>query len=135
MVYKTEPDMRAEHELWSTEHASWGRDTEEWKREISHAIEELVDVKGLLEDHQAALNVHLESIRQHEATETEHERVLIMSDVLKTPPEHPDLMTSVHNDEATKHSQQRDAHERMKRHHRSFVTTWSLMVEALRRAL
>lgn len=135
MVFKTDADMRADHELWSTEHASWERDTEEWKREISHALEELVDVRGLLEDHQAALNAHLESIRQHEATETEHERALKMSNVLKTPPEHKDPMTSVHSEEATKHSQAREVHERMKHHHHAFATTWSLMVEALQRAL
>lgn len=135
MTFKTELGMRVEHELWSTEHASWRRDIEEWKREITDAVEELVDVRGLLEDHKAALNAHLESIRQHEAAETGHEQVLKMSSILKTPPEYPDPMTSAHNYEATKHSQQREAHERLKRHHRSFVTTWALMVEALRRAL
>ena len=135
MAYSTDSMMRAEHGLWTIEHRNWRKDAEDWKQEVRKAVEELRDVHCMLEDHEAALNAHMDSILQHEKTEAEHEQVLKTSSLLETPVEHSDPMTSLHQGESARHTQQREAHERMKRHQHALMTTWSLMTEALRKAL
>jgi hypothetical protein len=127
--------MQAEHTLWDFEHSTWSAEAEAWRGEVIQAINELQDIRSMLEDHEVALDAHLDAIAKHQRSETEHKQSLAAGELLSMPTERADPMTAVHAGEAERHRAQREAHERMKAHQHAIMTTWSIMMEALRRAM
>lgn len=127
--------MHAEHVLWDFEHSTWSSEAEAWRREVGKAIAELQDIRAMLEDHEGALDAHLDAIAKHQQSEQEHKEALETDEILSGSSSCDDPMADVHSRESNRHRQQREAHERMKCHQHTIMTTWSIMMEALRRAM
>jgi hypothetical protein len=95
----------------------------------------LKDVRLMLEEHESALNSHAETINNHEQSDREHETALSTSDLLANPSASIDPLAGKHSDEAKAHATQRDAHERMKKHHYILIGRWNAFLGALREAI
>jgi hypothetical protein len=89
----------------------------------------------MLQEHGSALNSHTKNIDTHEQSERDHETSLETSDLLSSPSESADPLAGKHEEESKAHTLQREAHERMKRHHYNFIARWHAFLGALREAM
>jgi chromosome segregation ATPase len=134
MATATHAEMHAEHRNWSTEHAMWRDEIQLWREELQKARSELSSLEAILRDHEQALDAHLETISEHEAAEHEHEQALAAYRS-ESADEKLVRMAPIHESEAKRHRQQRDAHERVKKHQHTLMARWSLLLKALREAM
>lgn len=135
MEHATNAEMRADHRLWTFEHDSWRKDVTQWHTDVQNARAILKDVRLMLEEHESALNFHAQAIKNHEQSEREHETALSTSDLLGSPSASTDPLAGNHTDEAKAHATQRDAHERMKKHHYILIGRWNAFLVALGEAM
>lgn len=122
--------MHTEHRFSKSEHAMWHEDARLWREEIQRAMADLGRFEEIRREHKRTLDAHVEAIRTHEARQLEHEGALAAPES-GTPSGELDRLASIHQAEADHHRQQRDAHERTKRHHHNRIARWSLLTRAL----
>jgi hypothetical protein len=135
MGHATNAEMRADHRLWTFEHDSWRKDVTQWHADVQNVQAILKDVHLMLEEHDSALKSHVQTINNHEQSEREHETALSTSDLLASPSTSIDPLAGNHIGEAKSHATQRDAHERMKKHHYILIGRWNAFLGALREAM
>lgn len=123
-------DMHIDHRHWLSEHAMWREDIELWRKEIRQACKDLKGVSAVLDEHDKALQAHTEAIAGHEQSLTDHESALAdyerggQGDKLV-------VMAKDHKKSASRYEQQRDAHERIKKHHHTIIAQLSMLLKAL----
>ena len=130
MATVTHATMHCDHKQWISENDMWRCDISSWQEELRQAASHLAEVEAALKEHEKALQVHAAAIRLRQQDLAAHERALAEYEGGETGAELIALAQS-HGTEASKHSQQRDAHERIKRHHHAVIA----QVNSLRKAL
>jgi len=135
MGHAINADMRADHRLWTAEHDTWREDVAAWRADVRQVMSSLEDVRCMLQEHESALNTRTQTIDSHEQSEREHEMALETGDLLTVPSSSQDPLAGKHHEETKAHLVQRDAHERMKRHHNTFIAQWRAFLGALREAM
>lgn len=130
MSISTNAEMHAEHRLWSSEHAMWRDDIELWRKEHQQVLADLTRLVQVLKTHDHALAAHLSDINTHQAAEQTHERALAGSSPGNAT-ENLAEMAAKHQAEAYHHRQQREAHERIKKHHHSVIARCSMLFKAI----
>ncbi len=83
-----------------------------------------------LREHRRTLQTHLEAITAEEQALKDHEYAL--AEYERGGPGDGLLdMARTHQENASKHAQQRQAHERLKKQHHTVMAHWSLLLKAL----
>jgi hypothetical protein len=93
----------------------------------------LKNVKAALEEHDKALKAHAAAIRLHHQSLGKHEQALAEFEQGGTA-EEPLTMAPEHQKEDARHGQQRNAHERIKKHHHTMIAQLNLVQKALSQA-
>ena len=107
----------------------WRDDIELWLKECQHVLVDLGRVREALQSHELAINAHFAAVQKHETAEQTHEQLLAGS----TPGsarENLAEMAAEHQVEASHHQLQREAHERIKKHHHTMIARCSLLLKA-----
>ncbi len=131
MTLATAEQLHADHRYWEEEIAMWREDIAMWREERQKRMAELEQAIGA---HAAALEQHAEDIVQHEADTVQHEHFL--AELLKSGGPNGDdaeeAWQETHADEQARHAGQRDAHERIKRHHHTAMAKMAVVIAALK---
>ena len=122
--------MHREHRQWLSEDELWRGDIASWQNELKAALADLAQVEKALREHEKALEVHAAAIRCYEQDAAAHEHLLAeyeqgdMGEKLIA-------LVQAHQKGADKHSQQRVAHERIKKHHHTVIARCNLLLKSL----
>jgi hypothetical protein len=122
--------MHCEHREWLSDNSMWRDDLAIWQQEIDHALGDLRTLEDALREHRKVLQCHLDAIAAEELAANQHEHALAEferggpgDDLLQ--------MAKPHQENADKHAQQWQAHERLKKGHHTVMAHWSLLHKAL----
>jgi hypothetical protein len=126
--------MHHEHRQWLSENDLWRCDIGSWQEELRRAVVGLKEIEAALKEHETALQTHAAAIRLREQELATHEHALAEYERGEAGAELLGLART-HKAEAAKHAQQRDAHERIKRHHHEVIAKMSLLHKALAKAV
>jgi hypothetical protein len=123
--------MHNEHRLWESEISLWRDDLRAWQEELGKSQSEIKQLEKALEDHAHALRTHASTLRLQEQTFDGHEHAIVQ---YEQGGEGEELfqMARQHSDEAVRHAEHRQAHERLKRRHHDVIAHWNLLLKALR---
>lgn len=126
MATVTHATMHHDHRQWLSENDMWRCDIANWQQEFKKVAADLKQIEAALKEHEQALQVHAAAIRLREQELATHEHALVEYERGEPGAQLISLARS-HEKEAGKHAQQRDAHERIKRHHHEVLTKVSLL--------
>ncbi len=131
MTLATAEQLHADHRLWEEEVAMWRDDIALWQEEQQERMAELEQAIGA---HAAALEQHAEEIVQHEEDTVQHEHFL--AELLKcggpNGGDAEEAWQETHAAERARHAGQREAHERIKRHHHTAMAKIGVVIAALK---
>jgi hypothetical protein len=125
--------MHQDHKQWLSDNDMWRCDISVWQEEFKKAAADLKQIEAAVKEHEKALQVHAAAIRLREQELAAHEHALAEYERGETGAELI-VLAKAHDKEAAKHVQQRDAHERIKRHHHDVIAKVSLLNKALTKA-
>ncbi len=120
MASTTYATMHSDHRQWSSDNDMWRCDISKWQEDLKRGIAELRKSEPGFREHETALRVHAAAIRLRGQELAEHEHSL--AEYARGENEAKlSFLAKAHEKEAAKHLQQREAHERIKRHHRDLI--------------
>jgi hypothetical protein len=125
--------MHQDHTQWTSENDMWRCDIHAWQDEMKKATAELKNVEAALREHEKALQTHAAAIRLREQELGSHEHALVEYERGESGGELIAL-AKAHEKESAKHAQQRDAHERIKKHHHAALGQMAKLCKALEAA-
>ena len=134
MPTATHASMHQNHRQWLSDNKMWRCDIAAWQQEFKTVTQELKQVEAALMEHEQALQIHAAAIRVREQDLTAHEHALAeyergeAGDQLIA-------LARAHDQEAAKHAQQSEAHERIKRHHHLVMAKVVELRKSLAKAL
>jgi hypothetical protein len=120
MATLTHAAMHRDHCQWLSDNDMWRCDIASWQRELRQAAADLEKIAEAFKDHERALQVHAAAIRLREQDLDAHEHALAEYERGETAAELIPLAQG-HENEALKHKQQIDAHERSKLRHNKIL--------------
>lgn len=129
------PTICQHHQDWQAEHATWYADNERWQAEHQAALETLKQIEQGLQDHREALNEHARCTLAHAEGIAADERAI---DEYEQRGEHGTFHESLdctHRVIADYHLIQRQAHERIERHHQHVIAQVAALNEAIEESL
>jgi hypothetical protein len=135
MTNSQHSDMHRDHQYWLSDAAMWRDDVALWKDEYRKALADLDKVEAALrwlvetmENHEKGIGRHVDKISTHEHAVSEFEKGGKGDTV--------DMLTlaKAHKDESADHTQQREAHERLKRAHHFAMAHWHTLLAELTKA-
>lgn len=127
-------EMHADHTHWNTELSLGEDDIGIWQMKIDKALGELDYLRSALQDQRKALEAHADAMRLHREHLAKHEKALAEYEKGE-PVEELIAMAPDHQKEGAKHGQERNAHERIKKHHHTMIAQFSLLLKALAKPL
>lgn len=134
MTVESHAEMHRTHQQSLAENALWRDQIDEWRSELNRMQAELPKIEATLRDHAKALEAHAAAIAAgekdvccHEASLADYERGGAGERLIE--------MARSHAEEGCRHCRQREAHERVRRHHYGFCTKWNLLCKALGEAM
>jgi hypothetical protein len=130
MATVTHATMHHDHTQWLSENDMWRCDISAWQEEFRKAAADLKEIEATLKEHEKALQVHAAAIRLRGQELASHEHALAEYERGETGTELIPL-AQAHDKEAAKHTQQHDAHERIKRHHHTVMAQVSMLHKAV----
>ncbi len=112
-------ELHADHRVWKSDISMWNFDLKQWRTEQAAALKELQQITELIQSHEKTLTEHEESVEMIEAGLDFHEKNLAESlhSGGDSDSDLDDALVERHNEEASKLAKQREAHERIKKHH------------------
>jgi hypothetical protein len=122
--------VKSEYRHWQSELAGWHCDVGYWRREYQKALADLKRLEAALREREKALQAYAEKLAVHE------DFLAGLEHVAKDLPEGGADEWGTYSpgqQEAARHSRQRDAHEMIKRGHHTLLAYWSLLLETLGR--
>jgi hypothetical protein len=112
----------------------WRCDIAAWQQEFKTVKTDLAQVEAALKEHEQAMQVHAAAIRLRERDLAAHEHALAEYERGETGAQLIPL-AHAHDQEGTKHAQQREAHERIKRNHHLVLAKVAQLRKSLAKAL
>jgi len=131
----TPADLHADHRQWQSDISMWQFDIKEWRSEHATALEELAKITELIELHETTLNEHADSVGTIETAMEFHEKTLAASIHDHADSDLDDALLGGHAKEAEKIAKQREAHERIKKHHHIAMAHVASLKRALESAM
>jgi septal ring factor EnvC (AmiA/AmiB activator) len=99
----------------------WWEDIEAWRQQHAQAVQALDDIQDALAGLRQALDSHTEEIQRIEHSLHDHERGLAAFVHEGNGAEVQEPMMKNHRQQIFRHACQREAHERIKRHHHTVM--------------
>jgi hypothetical protein len=112
--------MRSDHRNWLAAHAQWRLDIERWQAEHTSAVTRLAEMQKVVADHGESLAEHARAFRKIEEAIADHERE-IANQQRGAGGQPYDVMANRHQEEEGVFSRQKDAHERIRKHHEAVM--------------
>jgi hypothetical protein len=131
MAASTHADMHTQHRRWGADIGLWRDDIGVWQQELSEAFAELTRVGALLLAQQAALDAHRQAVNAHEQHLKGHEHALAEFESGGRGDNRLLALAKDHNYEAARHTQQGEAHERVRQQQHALMARLSPVLEAL----
>ncbi len=126
--------MHAEHRQWQSEHSMWTDDIELWRAQHEAALSQLKQLEDLLRQHGEALDEHAEATQRLQHSLEGHEKSMAAYWREGADAEGQEAMIALHRQEAKRHAEQREAHERIKKQQHSIITHLTMLKTALEAA-
>lgn len=130
MTAAVHAEMHQSHQQSLSETALWRDQIDEWQSELKRMLAELPQIEATLRAHAKALDDHAgqivadeKEVCAHEASLADYERGGTGEQLIG--------MARSHDAAGCRHFRQREAHERVRRHHYGFCTKWNLLRKAL----
>ncbi|HWB14622.1 MAG TPA: hypothetical protein VG826_35695 [Pirellulales bacterium] len=127
-------EMHSDHKQWTSKETLWEDEARIWLNEIDAALADAKKLETVLREHRTAMEAHVEKVgglRQgraaHEHALAEYEKGGCGEDLIAMAPKH--------EQEAEKHYQLYQEHERVKRHHYTALAYWQLFLRAMSREM
>lgn len=130
MTTSLHEELHHDHIVWKAEVSQWRDDIELWKNELTQAEAQLKDLELALKAHREALAAHESAIQDREAATNRHELAIAAWEAGETGEDLP-AMAVAHEQEIKTQDLQRNAHDRIRRHHHSVMANWSLFMKAI----
>ncbi|TWU43483.1 hypothetical protein Q31b_25240 [Novipirellula aureliae] len=125
----------ADHRYWQNDLDTWADDVANWKSEQSDALKELKKIADEIYEHGESLDEHNEKIATLASALHAHEKAL--AECLKSGIEG-DMdadLNAHHEKQAVDHAHQREAHERIKKHHHQAMAQVAILRAAMEAAM
>ena len=134
MVLQTRADIHADHRHWQQDLTTWREDIDEWRKENETLLKSAEDA---LRDHVTALKAHSEAMRTHEREVLEHERFIAEceQDAVRDGGIVETSLVEDHKKETAKHTNLRQAHERIRDHHLRAMAKLVVVIDLLGKAM
>lgn len=126
----THSEMHSDHRQWSSEETLWEDDIQIWEGELDAALGDIKQLAEVIGEHRKCLEAHGDAVRAARAHRAKHEHALAEYERGETG-EDLVVLAQKHEEEGAKHCEQRQAHERVKRHHHTVMAHWRLLLKAL----
>jgi len=134
MATATHATMHHDHRQWVSDNDMWRCDIANWQQELKKAEIDFKQVEEAFKAHERALQTHAAAIclRQqelatHEHALAEYQRGNLGAGLVP--------LGQSHDQEAGKHAQQSEAHERIKRHHHDLMCKMGHLRESANKPL
>ena len=124
----THQNMHREHILWESDLAMWTHDLKMWESELANLEEIMEFFEEAVKQHKLALIDHMRVLASHKSRLERHEIDLGL--VREGSPLDVEL-SEEHTTEQARHTQQFNAHERLKRYHHSLIALSNSLRQAL----
>lgn len=122
--------MHAEHRHWEIETDFWRDEVATWEHELTKAIADLANLETALKKQEEKIRTHAAAIRLADLDVSAHEHALVE---FEKGGQGVDLipLAAKHKTEATRHSDLRQTHERIKRRHHELMSLWQTLLRAV----
>ena len=124
------PQMHRDHREWLSDVVMWQDDLGEWQTEIRRMRVELKQLESLLERHGQELVAHAQKVLDHRQTLSTHEHEIAGFEQCGVS-EELSPGSCAHHQELEKHAEERAYHEKFKQRHRSIISQWDHLHQAL----
>lgn len=121
--------MHVEHRQWESEHSMWSDDIEHWRGQYESAQSQMKTLEELVRRHGEQLDAHTQAIRRIQHSFEDHERSMAAYQRDGSDAEGQEAMCANHVQQAERQSQQREAHELLKKQHHT-IMAHLMMVKA-----
>ena len=132
---KSVAQSHADHRYWQSELEMWREDVANWKHEQADALVELEQIANEIRENAKSLDEHDEKVIVLGTGLRAHEKEL--AELVKTGVEtdmHDDFC-SYHQRHSADHARQREAHERIKKHHHRAMAQVAMLKAAMEAAM
>ncbi len=130
MTTSIHEELHHNHIVWKSELSQWRDDVALWKKEMYQAELQLKDLERALKAHREALDAHATSVQDRMLQTNKHESAIAAYEAGEAGEDLP-AMAVAHEREVKSQDVQRQAHERIRRHHHSVMANWSLLLKAI----
>jgi hypothetical protein len=112
----TNETMQADHRAWLEAHGQWREDIERWQAEHETAVVRLTKLLQIVREHGECLEEHARALDKIDEAIRAHDREIADQEAgtSKVPP---DAVATQHQEQEGVFERQKDAHERIKKHH------------------
>jgi chromosome segregation ATPase len=111
--------MQADHRTWLAAYAQWRQEIERWQAEHGAAVARLAKLQQIVREHGECLEEHARAFQTVEDAIADHERELSKHQAKSG--QQPDDVVMQHQEQEDVFSRQRDAHERIQKHHQAVM--------------
>jgi hypothetical protein len=132
---KSVAQSHADHRYWQSELDMWAEDITNWKTEQADALAELRRIADEICEHGKALDEHNEKNAVLGSGLHAHEKELARSMKTGVEGDMHEEFCSYHERDAVDHGHQRDAHERIKKHHYRSMAQVAMLKAAMEAAM
>jgi phosphohistidine phosphatase SixA len=116
-------------------HSTWRTDVERWKREHQSALSELTTLQEMIRQHGEALEAHAKMIEDHQRSLRDHGRAMSEYEHHGTAERLQEALAGKHRELAHEHLTNRDAHQRIGKHHQTVMARLAAVQAALEAAM
>ncbi|MGB7347236.1 MAG: hypothetical protein WBD20_23640 [Pirellulaceae bacterium] len=132
---KSVAQAHADHRYWQSDLDMWAEDVVYWKGEQADALQELQQIAAEIREHGKALDDHNEKIVTLGTGLHAHEKELAAFMQTGVEGGMHEEFGSYHDRHAADHAQQRQAHERIKKHHHRAMAQVAILKAAMEAAM
>lgn len=123
--------MHNDHRHWHQEHQAWTEDIAHWQAQHKDMLADFLCLEAAIRKYGAALESYAADIDRHEKTLHRHEHGIVELIRHARGMEQQEHMVQTHKTIAAQHESQRQAYERIKRHHYVMLTRLAKHKESL----
>ncbi len=128
-------DLHADHRHWISEIEMWQEDLVNWRSEHAIATDLLIQAKEMIVSQESNLAKHEERLREVRDAVDSHERTLSQSMREGADSETDETSIACHEQKRDTMASQREAHERIKKHHHQSMAKVEVLMQALQAPL
>jgi hypothetical protein len=134
MMTNTHQRMHQDHLDWRSNNAFWSEEVRTWRNELEDAKGGVARLRSDLEAMECCIECHAAANLTYEHQMLNHERSLAAYE-RGALDQRPLAANAMHAEEAVRHCQQQNMHDRIKTHHHNVMKRWRALLKALKEPL